>query len=36
VISGKQVEQVIEHRLVRAVSVTGSNPAGSAVARRAG
>ena len=35
-ISGKQVEQVIEHRLVRAVSVTGSNPAGSAVARRAG
>ena len=35
-IGGKQVEQVIEHRLVRAVSVTGSNAAGAAVARKAG
>lgn len=35
-IGGKQVEQVIGHRLVRGVSLTGSNASGSAVARKAG
>jgi len=35
-IGNAQVDQVIEHPLVRAVSLTGSGPAGRAVARKAG
>jgi succinate-semialdehyde dehydrogenase/glutarate-semialdehyde dehydrogenase len=35
-IGSKNVDSLIEHRLVRAVSLTGSSPAGSAVARKAG
>ena len=34
--SGKEVEQVIEHPLVKAVTLTGSEPAGRAVAEKAG
>jgi succinate-semialdehyde dehydrogenase/glutarate-semialdehyde dehydrogenase len=36
VISSRQVKAVIEHRFVRAVALTGSTPAGSAVAAQAG
>jgi succinate-semialdehyde dehydrogenase/glutarate-semialdehyde dehydrogenase len=36
VIGSKQVKAVIEHPLVRAVALTGSTPAGSAVAAQAG
>jgi succinate-semialdehyde dehydrogenase / glutarate-semialdehyde dehydrogenase len=35
-ISGRNVEPVIEHPLVRAVTLTGSGPAGRAVASKAG
>jgi succinate-semialdehyde dehydrogenase/glutarate-semialdehyde dehydrogenase len=35
-ISSKQVDAVIEHPLVRAATLTGSGPAGRAVARKAG
>lgn len=35
-IPSKQVQAVIEHRLVRAVTLTGSTPAGKAVAAQAG
>jgi succinate-semialdehyde dehydrogenase/glutarate-semialdehyde dehydrogenase len=35
-ISSKQVDAVIEHPLIRAVTLTGSGPAGRAVARKAG
>jgi succinate-semialdehyde dehydrogenase / glutarate-semialdehyde dehydrogenase len=35
-IGSKQVQAVIEHRLVRAVTLTGSTPAGKAVAAQAG
>src|SRR5438309_2433777 len=35
-ISSRQVDAVIEHPLVRAVTLTGSGPAGRAVARKAG
>ena len=35
-IGNAEVEAVIEHPLVRAVTLTGSGPAGSAVARKAG
>src|SRR5213596_2697950 len=35
-IGSKQVEAVIEHPLVRAVTLTGSGAAGRAVARKAG
>jgi succinate-semialdehyde dehydrogenase/glutarate-semialdehyde dehydrogenase len=35
-IGNEQVEAVIEHPLVRAVTLTGSGPAGRAVARKAG
>jgi succinate-semialdehyde dehydrogenase / glutarate-semialdehyde dehydrogenase len=36
VIGSRQVKAVVEHRLVRAVALTGSTPAGSAVASQAG
>ena len=36
VIGSRQVKAVIEHRFVRAVALTGSTPAGSAVAAQAG
>src|ERR1044071_8989077 len=35
-ISSKQVDAVIEHPLVRAVTLTGSTPAGKSVAKKAG
>ena len=35
-IGSRQVDAVIEHRLVKAVTLTGSGPAGRAVARKAG
>src|SRR5213596_3889363 len=35
-IGSKQVEAVIEHPPIRAVTLTGSGPAGKAVARKAG
>jgi succinate-semialdehyde dehydrogenase/glutarate-semialdehyde dehydrogenase len=35
-IGGKEVENVIAHRLIRGVSFTGSNAAGSAIGRKAG
>ena len=35
-IGSRQVEAVIEHPLIRAVTLTGSGPAGRAVARKAG
>ncbi len=35
-IGSRQVESVIEHPLIRAVTLTGSGPAGRAVARKAG
>ena len=35
-IGSRQVDTVIEHPLVRAVTLTGSRPAGRAVARKAG
>jgi succinate-semialdehyde dehydrogenase/glutarate-semialdehyde dehydrogenase len=35
-IGSRQVDEVIEHPLVRAVTLTGSGPAGRAVARKAG
>ena len=36
VIPGKQVKQVIEHKAISAVTITGSTPAGKAVAAAAG
>ena len=35
-VGSEEVESIIEHRLVRAVTLTGSGPAGRAVARKAG
>ena len=35
-VSSKQVDAIIEHPLIRAVTLTGSGPAGRAVARKAG
>jgi len=35
-VPGKEVEEIIEHPVVKGVSLTGSEPAGSAVAQKAG